>query len=292
MKKFLRKIAYGLEVLFRSRRMPEPSDEPIDLLMPLCEKDLAILPLALEGVRRQVQHPIAAIYIIAAPSERVEAFCRAHGCRFVDERTVLGYDASSIGLRVRVCGAEGEQERDRSGWIFQQLLKLSGRIGGSRWFLTLDADHLLLRPHTFLTRDGRTVFYGSREYHRPYYDNIERLMGFRPDTRLSYVAHKMLFSREELARLRAAIEARTGEAWDRAILSSLDRTQLSGFSEFELYGNWLGAERKLILPWRAHSLTPDALADYETLRRRYSRWYAAITFPDYRKRRRGRGSRG
>lgn len=278
MNKFLRKILYGFELLRCTGRMPAPADVPIDVLIPVCEKDLEILPLALEGVRRQVRHPIAAIYIIAAPSPVFEEFCRVHDCRFVDERSVLGYDAKSLNIQV-----PPPNGRDRSGWIFQQLLKLSGAVGDSEYFLTIDSDHLLLRPHTFLTRDGRTVFYGSREYHRPYYEQIERLMGFRPASRLSYVAHKMLFSRQELARLRAEIEQRTGLRWDRAIVESLDRTELSCFSEFELYGNWFPRERKLQLPWRAHSLPHEELADYETLRRRYRLFYAAITFPNYRK---------
>ena len=277
MTKRQRRWAYIWELLRTIGRMPKPAEEPIDLLIPVCEKDLSILPLALEGARRQIQHPIAAIYILAAPSPLVEAFCREHDCRFVDESSVLGYDARSLDVK---CGPE---QANRSGWIFQQLLKLSGRVGESRYFLTLDSDHILLRPHTFLTRDGRTVFYGSREYNKPYYENIERLIGFYPDTRLSYVAHKMLFDREYLAALREELERRHGKPWDRVVVDSLDRQHISGFSEFELYGNWVPAERKLHLPWRAHSLTQDKRADYDTLRRKYRWQFAAITFPDYRK---------
>ncbi len=100
MNKLLRKLLYGCELLRCVGRMPRPAEVPIDVLMPVCEKDLEILPLALEGVRRQVSHPIAAIYIVAAPSPVVEAFCRAHDCRFVDERSVLGYDAASLGVKI------------------------------------------------------------------------------------------------------------------------------------------------------------------------------------------------
>lgn len=275
--KKLRKYAYYWELLRTTGQMPKPASVAVDVLIPVCEKDLKILPLALEGVRRQVAHPIAAIYIIAARSEVVERFCREHDCRFVEESSVLGYAARDLNVKVEPTG------RDRSGWIFQQLLKLSGRVGESDYFLTIDSDHILLRPHTFLTDDGRTVFYGSREYHRPYYENIERLMGFWPESRLSYVAHKMCFSRSRLAELRAEIEQRTGKRWDRAIVESLDRTQISGFSEFELYGNTFPQEQKIQLPWRAHSLTEEKRADYETLRRRYSWLYAAVTFPDYRR---------
>lgn len=281
MNKRLRKLLYAWELLRTAAKpMPKAARVPIDLVIPVCEKDLGILPLALEGARRQVQHPIAAIYIVAAPSPLIEQFCREHDCCFVDETSVLGYDARSLHVTIEPSG------RDRSGWIFQQLLKLSGRIGESDYFLTLDSDHILLRPHTFLTEELRTVFYGSREYHAPYYENMLRLLGLKADSRLSYVAHKMLFSRQQLAELRCAIEERQGMPWDRAIVASLDRSVFSGFSEFELYGNFMPEERKMQLPWRSHSLTHDHLADYETLRRRYRRRFAAITFPDYRKKRR------
>lgn len=281
MNKRLRKLLYAWELLRTAAKpMPKAARLPIDLVIPVCEKDLGILPLALEGARRQVQHPIAAIYIVAAPSPLIEQFCREHDCRFVDETSVLGYDARSLHVTIEPSG------RDRSGWIFQQLLKLSGRIGESDYFLTLDSDHILLRPHTFLTEELRTVFYGSREYHAPYYENMLRLLGLKAHSRLSYVAHKMLFSRQQLAELRRAIEERQGMPWDRAIVASLDRSVFSGFSEFELYGNFMPEERKMQLPWRSHSLTHDHLADYETLRRRYRRRFAAITFPDYRKKRR------
>lgn len=281
MNKRLRKLLYAWELLRTAAKpMPKAARLPIDLVIPVCEKDLGILPLALEGARRQVQHPIAAIYIVAAPSPLIEQFCREHDCCFVDETSVLGYDARSLHVTIE------PSDRDRSGWIFQQLLKLSGRIGESDYFLTLDSDHILLRPHTFLTEELRTVFYGSREYHAPYYENMLRLLGLKADSRLSYVAHKMLFSRQQLAELRRAIEERQGMPWDRAVVASLDRSVFSGFSEFELYGNFMPEERKMQLPWRSHSLTHDHLADYETLHRRYRRRFAAITFPDYRKKRR------
>jgi len=277
MNKFCRKIIYGWEVLVHSCWNFKPSDVPIDVLIPVCEKDLLILPLALQGLREQVKHPIAAIYIIATDSGVIKDFCRLHNCCFVDEASVLGYTAKDLDIKIMPEG------RDRSGWIFQQLLKLSGKIGHSPYFLTLDADHILLRPHVFLTKDGKTIFYGSREYHHPYYENIKSILGFIPKSRLSYVAHKMLFDRKQLAVLRSRIEERMGKPWDKAICESLDRTQISGFSEFELYGNFFPKQLKLQLPWCAHSLTIDKRTDYETLRHKYRWWYAAVTFPDYRK---------
>lgn len=278
MRKILRKIRYAWRVLLPRRRIA-PLDTSLDVVIPVCEKDLHILPLCLEGVRRNVAHRIEAVYIVAAENPRIREFCRRHGLEFVEESGVMGYGPASLGVSV------GRPPCDRSGWIFQQLLKLSGRIGRCEHFLVIDSDHILLRPHTFVAADGRLVFYGSIQYHDAYYRNIERIMGFRPRSGLSYVAHKMIFSRAELARLRERIESRSGgERWDRAIVASLDREEVSGFSEFELFGNFVPAGRKRIEPWRHKSLRYDRYADYATLHARYARRHDAITFPDYRSR--------
>lgn len=280
MDKLIRKICYGLRLALPWRSVEPDAGAVIDVVIPVCEKDLYLLPLCLEGIRRNVRHRIAAIYVVAAESRRIREFCNAFGLVLVEETSVLGYGPEELNVR-----CSEPPYRDRSGWIFQQLLKLSGRIGTSPYFLTVDSDHLLLRPHTFVASDSRLVFYGSKECHRPYYRNIERLMGFYPESRLSYVAHKMIFSRSRLNELRAEIERRNGEmSWDRAIVASLDLREISGFSEFELFGNFVPATEKRVEPWRHRTLRYDSLADFDTLVRRFGRFAASITFPDYRSR--------
>ncbi len=274
----MRRLRYHVKSLV-DRRMPAPlPGSEIDVVIPVTRKDLAVLPLALEGIRRCVSHPIAAIYIVASPDPAVMEFCRDKGVEFVDERSVLGYGPSALGVTA------GIPPRDRSGWIFQQLLKLSGAVGHSPRFVTVDADHVMLQPHTFVAADGRLCFYQSKEYHRPYYEGMRRLMGLEPDSALSYVAHKMVFDRELLASLRSRIEScNPGMKWDEAIVASIDRHELSGFSEFELYGNYVPAGRKYRLPFRNHHLPASAMADYRELVRRYVRRCRAVTFPDYLK---------
>jgi hypothetical protein len=276
-RKLIRKIRYYLLAL-APHPTPQPATEAIDVVIPVTEKDLDILPLALEGLRRHVTNKIAAIYIVARDSETIRRFCSKTDTIFIDEQSVLGYGPQRLSLIV------GNPPTDRSGWLFQQLLKLSGDIGHSRWFVVIDSDHVLLRDHTFVTADHRLVLYRSYEYHAPYYDNIKRLLGVEPTSPLSYVAHKMVFDRQSLKRLHADIEsANPGLTWDNAIVDSVDRNQLSGFSEFELYGNWLPPKVKLHRPWRNHHLHGKHISDNNTLEQRYRQWYAAITFPSYLK---------
>ena len=268
----LRKIRYRL---FSWKHFPElkPSKEPIDVVRPIIAKDLHILPLCMEGVRRQVAHPIQDIYIVAPAQEEILQFCKKENLQFVDETTIFGFAPKVLNIQYQ--DRKG-QIHDRSGWLFQQLVKLSGRVGTCQYYLCIDADHVLIRPHVFLTNEGKTVFYMSYEEHQPYYDNIHRLIpGLTLDT-LSYVAHKMLFDKEQLERLHQTLG---GENWVKTVLDYYDRQSHAGFSEFELYGNFM--QEKIRRPWLQKTLRYGKLANYETLCSRWagSRW--SLTFPEY-----------
>ena len=138
MNKSLRRQLYFLKTLVSPKRAAAPSNETIDVVIPVIEKDLAILPLCLEGVRSCVTNPVGTIYIVAPSTPAIREFAVAHQCTFVDENEVFGWGVGAIQYRVN--GA------NRAGWIFQQLLKLAGTIAQTEHFLVIDADHILIHP--------------------------------------------------------------------------------------------------------------------------------------------------
>jgi len=271
----LRKIRYRL---FAWKRFPQlqSSAEAIDVVIPIVGKDLRILPLCLEGVYHCVAHPIQQIYIVAPAQDEIVCFCEEHGLQFVDEREVFGFGPKELNLQI--LHADGSQS-NRSGWLFQQLIKLSGRVGTCQHYLCIDADHVLIRPHVFLTQDNKTVFYMSYEEHQPYYDNIHRLLPDLVLDKLSYVDHKMLFDKQQVERLHQALTQGTGLSWTDVVLKSYDRSSFAGFSEFELYGNFV--VDKVQRPWLQKRLPYKKMADYDTLQRQWSRSRWSLTFPDY-----------
>ena len=271
----LRKIRYRL---FAWKRFPQlqSSAEAIDVVIPIVGKDLRILPLCLEGVYHCVAHPIQQIYIVAPAQDEIVCFCEEHGLQFVDEREVFGFGPKELNLQI--LHADGSQS-NRSGWLFQQLIKLSGRVGTCQHYLCIDADHVLIRPHVFLTQENKTVFYMSYEEHQPYYDNIHRLLPNLVLDKLSYVDHKMLFDKQQVERLHQALTQGTGLSWTDVVLKSYDRSSFAGFSEFELYGNFV--VDKVQRPWLQKRLPYKKMADYDTLQRQWSRSRWSLTFPDY-----------
>lgn len=261
--------------------MPAPlKNEPIDIVIPVIEKDIDTLPLCIEGIKRCILNPIDQIYIVAPRIDSILHTAKKYNLQFIEESSVLGYSPFDF----KVITHSG---RNRSGWIFQQLLKLSGNIGKNRFFVVIDSDHILVQPHTFITEEGKHVFYQSKEYYFPYYENIKRLTGNYPFEHLSYIAHKMVFDKSKLTLLRNDIEQRNsnlGKHWDQIIIQSLNKDYDSSFSEFELYGHFIQSNEKMILPWKQKELSRNnVLPTYESLANQYSNQYRSITFPDYLK---------
>ncbi|MEG1728252.1 MAG: DUF6492 family protein [Bacteroidaceae bacterium] len=274
MNKKIRKQFYFLSSLFFRRRTIVPSREEIDVIIPVIEKDLLILPLCLEGIKHALVNRIKNIYIVAPNVHAILDFCATNHVLFIDEVSVLGYGPREINYKVG--------DVDRSGWIFQQLLKLSGTMGDCEHFLVIDADNILIAPHTFFTSDHKYVFYQSKEFHAPYHQIAQQLIGALSIPLLSYVDHKMLFSKAILAKLKARItEKASQESWDKIILKNLDTNEMSSFSEYETYGMFVPKSQKRLLPWRNKTLRYDALLSYDELCDKYAKRYLSVTFPEY-----------
>lgn len=203
----------------------------IDVLIPAIEKDLGTLPHVIDAIRKHVQHPIGQIMIVAPNRPRMIELCRRKQCRFVDENTVLPITKKNIHYR--------SKKWERSGWLFQQLLKMNGdKLGNSDYFLAIDADTVLITPHVF-TEGDKTIFY-CRNWSQPeYFKTYRKLLGKKPSSRSSFVTHYMLFNKSKLAQLKRTIEAKHHQKWYSAIMNNMDKSKQFAFSEFETYGNYL-----------------------------------------------------
>jgi len=270
-----RKVLYHILSFTHTKKINADYNQEIDVIILSVEKDLAVLPVTLEGVRNNVCHRIKDIYLVSPDSQPIKTFAEKNHLKFVNEESVFGYKPAAINFTIYT-------GLDRSGWILQQLIKLSGRIGSCRYFLTIDADHVLLKPHAFFSTDGKMIFYQSEEFNLPYYKNIKKLLGFFPVSRLSYVSHKMIFDKEKLKALHRLLEKRAGDkfSWDKVITNSLDANEISGFSEFELYGNYLPAEVKQRVPWKDKAIPTNEIRGLDSLRKLYPT-YSTVTFSSY-----------
>lgn len=203
----------------------------IDVLIPAIEKDLRTLPFVIDGVKKNVKHPIGEIIIVAPNSKKIKNLCMRKGCRFVNENSVLPITKKNINYRTN--------RWNRSGWLFQQLLKLSGdSLCSQKFYLVIDADTVLIRPHVF-RQNQKTVFYYRNWSHAEYFKTYKKLLGKKKAARSSFVTHYMLFEKSKVSALKRAIESKHKTSWYTAIIRSIDKSKQITFSEFETYGNFL-----------------------------------------------------
>lgn len=251
----------------------------LDVVIVATKKDLATLDICIDSVRRNLKHPIESVFVVSPVNQEIARLCERKNCRLVHEDTVLPIRRTDIDYR----GPDGQ---DRSGWLFQQLLKygMSDRVGQQHYYV-LDADTILVAPQRF-EDNGRLVLLHSDEFHRPYFSVCGNLLGMTPTVLLSCVAHQMLFSVPRLRAMFAKLASSTKRDWWKVILESVDYSDNSGFSEFETYGQWCMQEyagETLREYWFNLALSRGRMRDLDTLCSEYGGRYRSVSFHHYQK---------
>jgi hypothetical protein len=252
------------------------SNIPTEVIIVATDKDLPTLPLAIDAVRKNLGHPITVLRIIAPDSAAIIELCTIKNCTFVSESSVLMFTRSDIKFV--------HNNVDRSGWLFQQFLKLGAdAICQQEHYFVIDADTILVAPQIFET-DGQLLLLHSDEYHRPYFDINRRLLETIEVTLFSCVAHQMFFSVERLKELRRHLEQTHQKPWFQCITDLLDYTEASCFSEFELYGQWslhMYPESTVREYWRNLALSRKQLGQLEEMEHQYGQQYRSVSFHCY-----------
>ena len=85
---------------------------------------------------------------------------------------------------------------NRSGWLFQQLLKLNAdTFTTSKHFLTIDSDTVLINDHVFVSENNKFVLRQSEEWHPPYFETFKKIFSYKASAKSSFVAHMMIFNK-------------------------------------------------------------------------------------------------
>lgn len=206
-------------------------ETPLEIVIPISLKDIFLLNEVSLNALKFIKHPIKKIYVIGEANRQIIDVCEKLGLAFIDETLVLGYNKSRIDYVVDC--------NDRSGWLFQQLLKLGAdKIVETENFLVLDADTIFVKPKVFFYK-GKLILDQSEERHEVYHKVYQKLLKRATSNLLSFVTHNMVFNKKHLCALKLEIERIHSKPWDKAIIDCVDYDDASGFSEYELYGNFL-----------------------------------------------------
>ena len=250
------------------------SDREIDVLIPTITKDFQLLEYNLKSLRN-VKQKINKIYVVSKKEKPIEDFCTKNNLIFINEDEILGFTKSQINYKV--------DGIDRSGWIFQQLLKLSGdKIVEKEDYLVVDSDTLLMGGSSFIDSKGRYCLQQGYEYHKKYFENYEKLFKKKPTNKFTAVCHMMIFNKKILFEMKKEIEdINKGKKWFEAILDLIDNTEKSYFAEYETYANYLRSNYKKLTylkPFYNKGLNRKELTSFENLEKTYSNKYTSLSF--------------
>lgn len=212
-----------------------------DVVIPIKADDWKKAARTIEGVRKFIRP--RDIVIIASQALLQDVSFQASQCRFIDENELL----EGLTLpRCRELMATHGMEASRVGWYFQQFLKLGYAFTcKDDYYLVWDADLIPLREITFFQEDGKPIFDLKPEYHAPYFDSIEKLLGYDKAIPESFIAEHMLMHAGMVREMLACMEkyadgSLKGKRWYEKVLHAASQTgSPSGFSEFETLGTFV-----------------------------------------------------
>jgi hypothetical protein len=209
----------------------------MQILSTCLARDLRIYVLTAESLR---EHLPGCELHLATRKEDFQKFRNACGADVIlwDESSLVPQmtlgDLKSADLPFPVRGA---------GWYFQQFLKYAfvNVSNSDEHFLIWDADTILLKSLSFLTRDGKAIYTESEEYHMPYFQTFEALFGHDAKREFSFISQHQIIQKSVLRQMLAEIESRfpSSRNWAWAILENLHGEGTNLFSEYETYGHYL-----------------------------------------------------
>jgi len=144
----------------------------------------------------------------------------------------------------------------RCGWYLQQLIKLyAGKIvpGILERYLVIDSDTFFLKPVSFITEENVCLYTYLAEYWKLYFEHMERLHPsfVKMDSEKSGICHHMMFETAYVREMMDLVEMHHKKThFYNIFLETLDHSNRSGASEYEIYFNFMLKYHPDKMKWR------------------------------------------
>jgi len=219
------------ENIVQSKSLDLESSLPVSIFIPVAPKDIKCISPTVNSLRKYFRHPVSEIIVCGKYEESLARECTELGVKFIDERDVQPIEKVDINY---IC-----KGIDRSGWIYQQFLKINAiNYCKSDHILIWDCDTEMLKPTVFEI-EGKLIIEYSEELHTPYDICTNKLIGRSSGLKLGFTCHKILFSKDIVRAMMVEIEQRFQSPWYNAIVSCLDTREASSFSEYNVYSHYV-----------------------------------------------------
>ena len=212
-----------------------------DIIIPTASKDVGFIHLVFEYIRKNLKEADI-IYVITNRScfNKIQKYDLKHfNVILLDENELI----QSLSFERIQKILLSQDVHIRVGWYFQQFLKMAFALTkySKDYYLTWDSDTLPLNHISFFDDKERPLFTMKAEFNQPYFDTLQKLLGFGKLAPFSFIAEHMMFNSNIMKELINRIETNNskGSDWVEKILFACTDLQEPCFSEFETYGSYV-----------------------------------------------------
>lgn len=129
----------------------------------------------------------------------------------------------------------------RSGWVYQQLLKLYYPLLQNKKenILVLDSDVYFTKKINIFNKKN-PIYTFSSEFHKPYFQHMKKLHpDFTRSVKKSGISHHMVFNKTILREIVTKVEDFHSKNFYDVFLESVDQDQGASASEYEIYFHFI-----------------------------------------------------
>ena len=209
-----------------------------EVIIPTIMENDYLLELCVDLLRLNMPNGLKKITLIG-PSF-IELSARKFNVDFIHEDELLEFKLRDINAYFE----KNNLLKNRSGWYMQQFIKLGYALRKEtlEYYVTWDGDTLLLK-NIPLFENEKPIFYICEGYWPPYFKTLHKLLGIEKKIIPSFISEFMIFKKIIVKDLFNKICSRNNVILRdvfTTILDSIDKNDIiSGFSEFETYGNYV-----------------------------------------------------
>ena len=195
-----------------------------DILIPASEKDFIKLRFVWESIINNLAG-FDKIYCISKAKMPVNL--RLPSVNYFTDSDIINFDFKFTGV---IKGHEG--------WYIQQYIKLFQQVTSDD-YLEVDAD-VFFNKKVNIIENGKPCFlFGRDQHHIPYFNLMEKLFDIERVCPHSFINETMFFKRSIIKHFLDSFKV-DARGFFEMIISEVNRVnQMSGFSEYEFYGNYV-----------------------------------------------------
>jgi hypothetical protein len=196
-----------------------------DVLITVADKDFNKLRFVYDSIKNNLEG-VDKVYIVS--NVRIPQNKAISGIIYLTDDNVSDFDYSKFTGVIK----------ERTGWYKQQFIKLFQEVTRDD-YIVIDADVVLNKKINIVMKGKPSFLFGKNQYNEHYFRLMKNLFNIEKVHPYSFINEIMYFKRDIITHLLSSLGVNKYGFFELVVNELNKENQVSGFSEYELYGNYV-----------------------------------------------------